>query len=219
MKLLCFLLILTLSYTITQGQSLFRLECDFSIKEKLESGKLSLVIGKVYYDLNHQKLVYNFTFPEKETWVIFEQKLYKFKNGQQSVLPTMEMNVFTIFHLALTGNLFHFGLNNSSYKIAKVENDKGKVITTYTPQGKLKNKLGNIKLLQENKNLAGVVMLDQKEKVLSKLQFSEYIIKGGLALPGKVIQTFENGSNKVTTHKNLKINDMNNEKMYNYPLR
>src|ERR1035437_9439910 len=67
-----------------QGQKFYRIKSDYSIKTKLYTGSSQLVIGKVYYDRNIKKLVYQNSFPAVETWVSIDTTVFCIINDKIS---------------------------------------------------------------------------------------------------------------------------------------
>ena len=79
MKRILFLLIIFFLPKIIFGQFFFRIEGEISVKEKGQF-KSQLSIGKFYYDLNYRKIVYDLSFPEKQTLVIKDTLIFNFVN-------------------------------------------------------------------------------------------------------------------------------------------
>ena len=131
------------------------------------------------------------------------------------------MSEYTIFHLSLTGKLFNFGMEGSGYSVKKTEQDKGKIITTWTPPSGSKM-IGDVKLMQEDKKLTGVVSFDKKDNLVSKQLFKNYVLLNGIAFPSEIIQTYYTDKSqenyKVINFKNPVVNDLSNENLYNYPV-
>lgn len=207
------------------GQQFFRIKADFSIKEKTSDGASRLTIGTVYYDKTYKKIVYQISFPEPETWVLEDTIVYKIKNNKIiSKEKSIALNEFSIFHLALNGKLAKYGLENSFYKIAKVEKDQGMIITTWQPNEKMRKYMGKIVMSNIDKKLNGIVFFNptETEKVVSKQFFKDYIVVKGLPFPGRVIQFIYGKENKkatqITTYKNVSINQISEENMYNFQL-
>ena len=97
------LFILAFTVSTATAQQFYRLQADFSIKEKNADSTQRLTVGKVYYDKTYQKIVYIISFPEPEVWVIKDTMLYRFKdnkllNKQKTFLAPES----SIFHLALS---------------------------------------------------------------------------------------------------------------------
>ncbi|MCH8905060.1 MAG: hypothetical protein IIA45_14230 [Bacteroidetes bacterium] len=208
---------------VVQGQQFYRVKADFSIKEKNADSTSALTMGTVYYDKNVKQIIYEITFPRKETWILSDTTIYRLVEGKlESKTFAPNMAEFTIFHLTLTGNLYNYGLEKSVYKIIKVEKEEDMVLSTWAPQGQLKEHFGNVIMSHKEKKLFGIVMLSkEEEKVLSRQFFRKYQNINGLEFPGEILQfTYKgDGENiKMTTFKNIIIDDVSENEIYNYSL-
>lgn len=207
------------SYYYIYPQNFFRIKADFSIKETLPGEKSRLIMGKVFYDKNHKKLIYDINFPEKETIVITDSFMIIFSGQKREKIKMPSSNDFSIFHLCLNSNLAGFGLKNSPYIIEKVEKDSDMVITTYLPPSKFSNTFGKVMLSQKQKKLFGIVIFNVNNEVAGKQFFKNYANYSGMEFPGEIVQIIYNNKEefyKVTSFKNLAINEMRDENIYNY---
>ena len=180
-------------------------------------------MGKVYYDKNAQKIIYINTFPKKETDVLIDTVLYSIiDNKIISKNSTFFTYKYSIFHLALIGNLSTFGLDGSVYKLVKTEKEKDLVITTWQADGKAKEKLGKIILSTKNKKLYGVVVFDNKNKIIMKQFFKNFVNVNGMDFPSEITQISYNASGKesygITTYKNIVVDDIKDDNIYNFVL-
>jgi hypothetical protein len=216
------LLIICLANT-SFSQQFFRIKADFSIKQKKANGESTLIMGKVYYDKNAQKIIYINTFPKKETDVLVDTVLYSIiDNKIISKNSTFFTYKYSIFHLALIGKLSTFGLDGSVYKLVKTEKEKDLVITTWQADGKAKEKLGKIILSTKNKKLHGVVVFDNKNKIVMKQFFKNFVNVNGMDFPSEITQISYNASGKesygITTYKNIVVDDIKEDNIYNFVL-
>jgi hypothetical protein len=207
---------------IALAQTYNRVEATVSIKTKYENGKGTLEMGKIYFDKRNKKLIYDFTFPEKQTIAIFDTTIAVLKNGllidKQKIAPLLNS---TLFNVILEGELLNYGLRSSNiYKIKKIEKDRDLVITTWEFKGK--NKVfGNVLVSTKGKDLYGVVFLNSKGEVVSKQLFSQYVLINGLRFPTEITQVMYQDKKQVyqvTSFKNIIVNSLNNEKYYNFIL-
>lgn len=223
----------------SRGQRFFRIKADLTIKEKLGDTAYQLIIGKVFYDKNIGKLVYNISFPKKGTWVMNDTSLYIIQNDSVTghrKIP--QINKFTIFHLSLNGKLDNFGLDpeNGPFTISSVEKEADLVISTWIPPEKYREDIGKFVISQKNKRLFGMVVINANDKVISKQFFENYQNFRGLGFPTRIVQfnyiappeeenkkgnkklqpSKEKKHIKITTFENVKVNETGNEKMYNY---
>lgn len=204
------------------GQQFFRIKAGFSIKEKTSDGKQQLTMGDVYFDKNSRKIIYNLTFPAKETWVTTDSLIYKIVNDSlQSTQKITQIIDFSIFNLALNGNLNNYGLDNSVYKITETKKEEGMVITTWKPKFLLRSNFGTIAMSHKEGNLFGLVFFNPDDAIISKQFFKNYITVSGLRFPSEIVQIFykEKEENyKVTTFRNIVVNDFKEDAIYNYSI-
>jgi hypothetical protein len=202
------------------AQTNYRIQAEFTIKEKKTDGTTHLIMGRVFYDKFIKKLVYDISFPEKETLVITDSTLYKIVNNkiaERKYYPSL--NDFTIFHLSLNEDLSYFGLNNSPYQLAEVTKDKGMVISTWKAPKTLSEQLGDAVISQKEKRLYGMVFYSPSGQIITKHFFKNYNNFRGLEFPQEMIQITYSGDKelyKVTSFKNVLINEIKNENFYNY---
>jgi len=215
------ILLIFISNTLFAQQS-FRIKADFSIKQKNADNTISLTIGTAYFDKLSKKLVYKITFPEKETWVFRDTMFYVFKNDKfftkkKSIL----IPEFSIFNLALNNKLADYGLKDSPFKISKIEKEKEMIITTYKPSGKIAKSMGDILVSTVDKKLNGVIFYTAKKDISTKIFYKNYQNFTGLSFPTKVTQfTYAKGENlQQTTYKNIVIDQLNEDNVYNFDLR
>lgn len=208
------------------GQSFYRVSADFTIKQKMTSGKSQLIIGKVYYDKHIDKLVYDVDFPKTELWISVDSSTYKIVSDTlSSTTKTSQLASFSIFNISLNGSLANYGIDrrdNSFYHIEKVEEDQGMVITTWAPHEKIKEYVGKVIMSQKQKKLFGMVFLDIDESVRSKQFFRNYMNESGFIFPQEIIQIdyFKDGKEqtKITTFENIVVNNLDHDEMYDYPV-
>lgn len=218
--LFVFVLIVLPNFLI--GQHYFRMQADFSIKEKLNDGKQSLTIGTVYYDRSHRKLVYDIRFPEKETWVIMDTAFYKIVNGEvklRQMIPMMPES--TIFEFALNNNLDNFGLENSFYTLEKVEREDDQVLTSWMPDKRLSKAFGKIIVSKKDGKLYGIAFYTPEGELVKKQLFKNFIKASGVEFPAEITEFIYKTTGrelKLSTYKNLKINELKQDAFYNFPV-
>ncbi|MBT3244522.1 MAG: hypothetical protein HN352_15345 [Bacteroidetes bacterium] len=222
MRNICRLLILIFFFTpvCLQAQQFFRIRADVSVKTKLSSGDQSLTMGKIYYDRNEKKIIYDLTFPEKNILVTADTITYRIVDNQiiqRSFSPSIVE--FSVFHLALSSHLPEFGLKRTQYEISKVAKEGQMVITTWTPPDKLAEDLGNILISVVDRKLYAVVFLSPDGSVKSKQFFEDYIERDGLAFPGKIVEISyspEGENYQIMSFKNLVVDELENNHMYSF---
>lgn len=203
-------------------QTNFRMCADISMKQKSADSSFQLVIGKVYYDVNFKKTVYEISFPQKETWVIQDTIMYRFSNGKP-IGKTSYPNVaeFSIFHLSLKNNLQNFGLDKSPFQMVKTERSGNLVISTWQAPKAMEKYLSYILLSKKDGKLTGVVFKDPQGEVSMKQFFKNYQQIKGFSFPGELTQlNYKNKKEtyRITTFKNIVLNENGNEQKYNHPV-
>ncbi len=220
-KIILFLFTIFIFITVN-AQYYNRIEATISVKTKYYNGKGTLEMGKLFYDKKNNKLFYDFTFPEKQQIAFFDTTIYIIKKNQPiTKLKTISFIKSTLFSIILSGDLLNYGLNgNKIYKPSKIIKENGLIITTWSVPGKDK-KIGDILVATKNKDLQGVVFLNEKSEIASKQIFNNYINVSGLRFPTEIIQIFYNEGKEnyqITTFKNIIINNSKNENFYNFPV-
>lgn len=209
-------------FTPLFGQDFFRVKVDFTIKEKTAEGTSKLTIGTAYYDKNTNKLIYDIEFPEKTTLIMVDTTMViidKENNIERKKMPNS--NRFSIFNLALNGQLDNYGLKGTAFTISDVEKSGDLVITTWDPPKQLAEHFGRTIISQKNKALYGVIFFSPQEEITTKQFYRNYTNVFGLSFPQEVIQVVpseEKDFYKVTTYKNIEVNEMDNEDKYNFDL-
>jgi hypothetical protein len=216
------LLFFPLSFLQLEPQYFFRISTDFVIKAKSPAGEQSLTVGRLFYDKNIKQIVYELSFPEKETWVQKDTTLYKIANSKITEKQQIPAGIdFSIYNLALNGNLADYGLKKTRFKITKVEKSDGAVLSTWEPTEESKKFLGDIIVSNTNQQLNGIVFKNSKGEVASRQFFRNYIKVKGLLFPMEVIkETYINGQKEyeITTFKNILINDLSGDSRYDYKI-
>ncbi len=223
-----FLLILSFSLLLskpTLGQQFFRLKADFSIKENLIDGSSSLSMGTVYFDRTKGKVVYNLKFPSPSLSVLTDTAAYEIADGKiKAKVPVLGLVDFSIFNLSMSDRLGNYGLTgkNTLYQLVDVAKEDSLVISTWRPTKKeLKEAVGDVLISQKNKQLYGIVFMDKNNQPSSKQFFNNYKLFSGLMFPTEIVQiNYKNGKEfyKVTTFKNIKVNDLSENIFYNFSI-
>lgn len=204
------------------AQENFRIKGKFSVKSKTEE-KGNLTMGTFYHDATQKSIVYQITFPEKEVWVFKADKIHKIQGDsvqtQDSALGVVE---FSIFHLALSNALSHYGLKDSPFKLVEVKKENDLVITTWQPPGQLKEIMGNVMIANKNKRLQGIVFFNVEGAIIRKQFFQQYQKIGNLFFPTEIIDLYyldgEIVSRQITTYSEITLNATDENHLYNYPV-
>ena len=199
----------------------YRVSADISIKEVKEDVS-SLNVGKLFYDIKEDILVYNMFFPHKVDWIINDTSFYIAKDNsiiERYTIP--KINSENILRLSLTNTLNDYGLIQSGYyKLTNVTNDQDMLISIYEPiNNKLKKFLGKIIISLKGGQFHGVVFFNPEGDVLKKLIIQDFILMSGIFLPKQIIEIIykdTSESYKLTSFSNFKLNEKSNENYYNY---
>jgi hypothetical protein len=220
-RLLLFSIIFLFYYPV-QSQDFFRIKTDFIIKNKALNGEQQLTVGKIYYDKNIKKIIFDISFPKKEIWVQEDTTLYKIVNSNViDKQNTPNITEFTIYHLTLNGHLSDYGLKNSNFKIIDIEKDGKNIISTWEPPKELKNVFGSILMLNTDQQLTGIIFKNKDDEIVSRQFFRNYMKIKGLPFPQEIIR--ENHVEgqilyEITTYSNTIINEYSNEDKYDFKI-
>lgn len=203
------------------AQQTYRIKTEYSIKYKDIRGNEILQMGSIFYDMNNKIVVMKNGFPVREILAHKDTTIYQIRNNKLLEKHQAYSNTsLTIFHLALSGKLNNFGLDDTGYHLVNVKSDKGLILTTWSPPDKFKDVLGKILVSTKNKQLFGIVFLDKNENIVAKHFYRNYRHLNGFTFPSEVLRiTYEDGkeSYKLTKYKNIRINETSkNEEYYNF---
>lgn len=222
MKFAYFLFLFSISLSLS-AQIPFRIESEITVKEINSDGKYSLSKGKIYFDRNYKKLIYNLSFPKRETLVLTLTNTYKYENNkliESAAIPGFIE--FTIYNLALNGDLKDFGIQKMGYTLGEVEKSEGQVISTWLPPKQMEKKAGKVLISQLDGKLKGVIMYDANNTIMSKQIFENYVdVAANFSFPTTIYAFNYSGGKEVkqiTTYTNVVINNLKDEAIYNYAL-
>lgn len=206
---------------VSFAQMYSRIEADFTVKERSFDGKQKLYSGRVYYDLNQKKIIYDITFPKKSVLVMTPEGMVAVQDGEvRSETKVNHLVKFSIFHLSLMGSLDNFGLEDTPFELENVEKSGDKVISTWRLPEQMVEQKSKIMLSQVDKILQGMVSFDMEGNILSKHIFEEYMSIKGVRFPARVLQfDYKDGeviNTRITTYRDVIINNTGNEEYYNY---
>ena len=210
---------------ISYGQHFYRVEADFTIKEKLNDSLSQLTIGRAYYDQKKENLLYQVSFPEPQIWFLNDSNFYRIENkgdsvSRQTISPlTVQASVF---NMVLSDQLGTFGLSDSMYQKVSTVNQGGMVITTLEPLEVFKPYLGRVLISRKGKLVQGVILMDTAGEIASKQFYRNYDLSGGLPFPREIIQlSYQFGkqvSTRITTFENIQFNAEDTHQLYHYQL-
>lgn len=220
-KLFLILIPLLLGTHCLIGQTNFRIEANFSIKEKTPTGMSNLTMGTVFFDKNDAKIVYDISFPDKATLIVTDTIQYIVKGDSVRAQKNPGLNQLSVFNLALEGILDNFGLEQLRYEMINVEKDKDLVIMSWLPIENVREIFGKIVTSKKDRKLYGVVFFDLEDNVVSKQIFRKYETVNGVDFPQEIIQiNIIDGQEyyKITSFNTIKVNNLERDEMYQYNL-
>jgi hypothetical protein len=220
-KILTIFLILVLTSPVF-AQFAFRLEADILTKTSLPDSTFQISKGKIHYDKNFRKIIFDFTFPNKEKVVLFDTIMYRFQNNQLlGVSPNFLIPNQSFFHFILSGDLKNFGFDEANFTASGIEKKKDLIITTWIPPEHVKPFLSKILVATKNKQLYSITMMGPNGKVINRQILKNYQLIDGIDIPHEVlIATYlDNGKMyQVITLNNVVLNNQSDVKSYDYEL-
>lgn len=225
-KIIPFLVLVFWGNSFVQAQEYYRFKADFSIKEKFVGDeKGQLITGTVYFDKNTRKVYHDIRFPAREKWLNHDTTMYKVvADTLASKRTTLPFGEFSVYNMILSQQLNDFGLNSGGYDLASVEEGaNGQTTSTWNPKKELKELLGKVVLMQEQKRVTGVAIYAPTGELQGKFYFADYQMVEDLPVPGKIYQVFypkETGKefNRIITYKNIVINQQDEDEVYDFKL-
>ncbi|MEL6562453.1 MAG: hypothetical protein AAFQ94_30060 [Bacteroidota bacterium] len=190
-----------------------RIESDISIKEIFPDGTKSLMLGKVFFDVENNSIVYHIAFPEKETMVLKDSLVLSLKDSVlNKKLSSSQLIDFSIYKLALSGELKTFGLDETKFLLGRIsENDDG-VSSEWIP--KIENPPFKIIISQANNKITGIALVESTGKILNKQFFKKYQKIGRISFPTEILEISYTGSGvykKMMTHSEIKLDNYSDE--------
>jgi hypothetical protein len=209
---------------ITSGYSQFayRLKADIFTKTRLPDSTFQVSKGKLFYDQNYKKIIFDFTFPQKEKIVLFDTTMYTFRADTLYLRsPNLLIPDQSLFHFILKGQISNYGLDQAHFEMKGSEKKNDMVITTWIPPDFLKKIISKVLVATKNKLLYSVTMIDAKGKVISRQILKNYKFIQGLDIPSEIlIATYlDKGSiYQIINMDNIILNEPNNNTSYDKDL-
>jgi hypothetical protein len=202
----------------------YRLKADIFTKTRLPDSTFQVSKGKLFYDTNYKKIIFDFTFPQKEQIVLFDTVMYTFradtlfKRSPNLLIPNQ-----SLFHFILLGKMANYGLDQTSFEMKGVEKKGDLVITTWIPPQQLQKMISKVLMATKNKLLYSVTMLDGDGKVLSRQILKNYKLIQGIDIPSEILIATYLKNNKgniyqIINMENIVINEPKNNQQYNHEL-
>jgi len=216
---------LLLSFAVAgYSQMAYRLKADIFTKTRLPDSTFQVSKGKLFYDKNYKKIIFDFTFPQKEQIVLFDTIMYTFRaDTLYSRTPNLLIPEQSLFHYILLGKMGNYGLDQTNFEMKGVEKKGDMVITTWIPPEGLRKLISKVLMATKNKLLYSVTMLDGDGKVISRQILKNYKLIQGIDIPSEIlIATYlkDNKGNiyQIINMDNIVINEPKNDLQYNHEL-
>ena len=167
-----------------------------------------------------KKVLYDISFPQKETYVSVDTLVYKFQNGKLSSTQGSPLKPeFSIFHFMLNNDISDFGLKNSSYRATNIEKSGDLIITKWTAPALPDFPLGNILVSSKNKRLQSVIIEGKKGEIISRQIFKKFTFINGIEIPTEILAVNYFSGRKtyqIIQFDNVQINESGHDSDYNY---
>ncbi|WP_258099973.1 hypothetical protein [Marinoscillum pacificum] len=207
----CLLIVLGAQSSLAQNFGT-RIEAKYSIKEISPDKKQSLIVGKVFYDLNKETLIHSQSFPREQILVFKDTAAYIVLNDSVLRTSSSAMTVgFSIYHLLLKNEMDDFGLSKMGFKLMDVEEVGEQVVSKWRHPA---SEEGYVAITQSQGLLEGIIFYKKKGEPLVKQYFKEHQKVGRYMFPMKIyeiIHTPAGDNKKITTHSEIKIDDFEDE--------
>lgn len=222
-KKLSFLLILfTLSATAF-SQKAYRMSANIFTKTRLVDSTFQVSKGSLYYDMNYKKIIFDFSFPQKEKIVLFDTIMYNFRadtlfsTSRNLLIPNQ-----SLFHFILQGKMSNYSLEDMHFEMKGFEKKKDMVITTWKAPDQLKDLFSKVLVATKEKLLYSITVLDGKGKVVNRQILKNYKFIQGVEIPSEIlIATYtEKGGSiyQVINMENIILNEQKNNEKYDKKL-
>jgi hypothetical protein len=198
------------------------MSADILTKTRLPDSTFQVSKGKLFYDQNYKKIIFDFTFPQKEKIVLFDTIMYTFRaDTLYSKSPNLLIPDQSLFHFILKGKMANYGLDQTNFEMKGFEKKNDMVITTWIPPEFLKKIISKVLVATKNKLLYSVTMVDVNGKVMSRQILKNYKLIQGLDIPSEIlIATYLERGNifQIITMDNVVLNEPKNDKKYDHDL-
>ena len=196
------------------------------VSKALQNGKSITTKAEVYYRISGGLLVTYITSPVEFLVITNDKgeiKMYDIKSNLISQMQAFDFSSENSFiHDFLLGSTNDMGLRRLGFtlKSSKVEDDM--VITEWIPPLEINSPTNRIELVHENYSPIYMAFYGAKDKLLSKIYYSNYQNVGDLHIPLTIteFQYHPNGDSTVTKriYSDIKLNEQVNEKWLNYKI-
>ena len=204
------------------SQQAYRLNAEILTKTRLPDSTFQISKGVIHYDKNIKKIIFDFSFPEKEKVVLFDTLLFKYRAGKlvekttSFLIPDQ-----SFFHFILNGNMANFGFDQANFEAKGIEKKKDQVITTWLPPDHIKKYISKVLVATKNKQLYSITVMGSEGKVLNRQILKNYHNINGHDIPYEVlIATYldDEVMYQVITLDKVILNEAGNNQNYNHAL-
>jgi hypothetical protein len=217
MKLKKFFLLLTLiftSFVFGFAQKHNHFVADFTIKEIRKNTKkpsTSLMVGKVAYESETNKVTYSIQFPQKETWIFQDSFLYKYINDSLvSKKIAGNVNEYMMFKNILEPQGNDFGMSQLGFTLSKVEEKEEEIYTEWLPPSQYKTFVNKANTVVKDNLLTAIIITDVNNLEITKSFYENYETIDGIPVPTKISSHFVSSNSdeifKSLSFRNVKIN-------------
>jgi hypothetical protein len=222
LKRILILLFFMSSFLHGQAQHAYRLKADILTKTRLPDSTFQVSKGVIHYDKNIKKIIFDFSFPDKEKVVLFDTLMFRYRDGKllektsSFLIPDQ-----SFFHFILNGNLSNYGFDQANFTAKGSEKKKDLVITTWLPPDHIKKYVSKVLVATRNKQLYSITMMGPEEKVLNRQILKEYRLVNGQMIPHEVLMATyldEQVMYQVITLDHVILNEEDNHQHYNHAL-
>lgn len=221
-KRLVFLFLLFCFTLNVQAQFAYRMSADILTKTRLPDSTFQISKGKIHYDQNYRKIIFDFTFPQREKVVLFDTTMFRFvddklvETSQNMLIPHQ-----SFFHYILSGNISNYGFDQSNFTAIKTERQKDLIVTTWEPPEDLQVLVSKVQVATKNKQLYSVTIVDNEGKVMNRQILKNYHLIDGIDIPHEILMAsyFEQSPMyQIITLDNVVLNEPGNDYKYDHDL-
>ncbi|HEY4799821.1 MAG TPA: hypothetical protein VII99_12145 [Bacteroidia bacterium] len=196
------------------------------VSKALQNGKSITTQADVYYLVADGLLVTHITAPVEYLVITNnkgEFKIYDLKENTISQTQGADFSSENSFiHDFLNGNTNDMGLRSTGFQLKSTKVEEDMVIANWVPPLELLSKMNRVEVVHENYLPIYMAFYGKKEKLLSKIFYSNYKKAGDINLPG-IITEFQyqpNGDSTITKriYSDFKVNGEVDTKWLNYKI-
>jgi hypothetical protein len=218
-RLLSLVLLIILS-VCGHAQFAYRMHANILTQTRLPDSTFQVSKGKINYDINHRKIIFDFSFPEKEKVILFDTLMYRYVNDtlveetRNYLVPEQ-----SFFHYILTENISNYGYDQTVFKTGGTERQGDLVITTWLAPEQLHEIVTKVLVATRRKQLYSVSILGPDEEVINRQILKNYELIGGIEVPHEILMAtyLDRGTTyQIIKLDNVILNEPGNDQKYNH---